>query len=361
MAVEPRVAVVGPLPPPSGGMANQCRQLVRLMQAEGVPMELVRTNTPYSPAWIGRVPMLRAFARLLPYLWALWQAAGRNQVFHIFANSGWAWHLFAAPAVVIGRMRGVRVIVNYRGGNAEPFLKGTVPYVARMLGSVDRLVTPSGFLKDVFGRFGLESQIVSNIVDLTRFTPQERVFTSAPHLIVTRNLEPIYDIPMAIRAFAAVRVRYPAARLTVAGTGPELGRCEALVQELGVADGVSFVGRIDNDQIPALYASADVALNPSTVDNMPISILEAYASGVPVVTTDVGGIPYIAFHEKTALLVASGDHQAMAAAVCRLIEEPALTIRMLEAGLAEARGYAWPHVKEQWLGVYRSVLSAPAR
>ncbi|MBP7443312.1 MAG: glycosyltransferase family 4 protein [Zoogloea sp.] len=361
MAVEPRVAVVGPLPPPSGGMANQCRQLVRLMESEGIPMELVRTNAPYRPTWVGGIPVLRAFARLLPYIWTLWRAAGRNQIFHIFANSGWAWHLFAAPAVVIGRLRGVKIIVNYRGGNAEPFLRTTTPYVVRMLGAVDRLVTPSGFLKDVFARFGLQAQIVSNIVDLTRFRARERDSTDAPHLIVTRNLEPIYDIPTAIRAYARVRSHYPAARLTVAGTGPDLAKCELLAQGLGVADGVRFAGRIDNDQIPELYASADVALNPSTVDNMPISILEAYGSGVPVVTTDVGGIPYIAIHDRTALLVRPGDDVAMAASVCRLLGDSALVNRLVEAGQTEARAYAWPHVKEQWLAVYRSVLDTPVR
>lgn len=361
MVAEPKVAVIGPLPPPSGGMANQCRQLRRLMEADGISMEMVRTNAPYQPAWVGRIPVLRAGVRLLPYLWSLWRAAGRNQVFHIFANSGWAWHLFAAPAIVIGRLRGVRIIVNYRGGNAEPFLRSTVPYVTKMLASVDRLVTPSGFLKDVFARFGLQSQVVSNIVDLTRFGARERGSTDAPHLIVTRNLEPIYDIPMAIRAYARVRERYPAARLTVAGTGPERARCESLARELGVADGVSFAGRIDNDQIPELYAGADIALNPSTVDNMPISILEAYASGVPVVTTDVGGIPYIAFHDRTALLVSPGDDEAMAASACRLLGDPELVDRLVEAGQTEARSYDWLNVKEQWLAVYRGVLDTSVR
>ena len=98
-AVWPRVCIVGPLPPPSGGMANQCEQLVRLLGGEGVQVELVRNNAPYRPAWISHVPVLRALFRLLPYLLALWRACGRAQVVHVFANSGWAWHLFAAPAL----------------------------------------------------------------------------------------------------------------------------------------------------------------------------------------------------------------------------------------------------------------------
>lgn len=355
-AALPRVVVVGPLPPPSGGMANQCRQLFRLLTNEGVPVELVQTNAPYRPAWAGRIPLLRAGFRLLPYLFSLWRAAGRNQVFHIFANSGWAWHLCAAPAIVIAHLRGRSVIVNYRGGQADEFLASRPPFAVSLLRSAEALITPSGFLKDVFSKYHLQASIISNIIDLNRFSPRPWAGEiGAPHCIVTRNLEPIYDIPTAIRAYALVRRRWPAATLTIAGTGPDLASCERLVGELGISEGVSFVGRIDNDNMAALYASADVAINPSTVDNMPISILEAYASGVPVVSTDVGGIPYIAFHEKTALLVPPGQPEAMAVAIGRLIADRPFAQRLVNGGLAEARRYAWSEIRERWLAVYRRV------
>jgi hypothetical protein len=96
-------------------MANQCKQLLGLLEGEGAQVELVRTNAPYSPAFVGRVPVLRAFARLVPYLFALWRASGRSDVMHVLANSGWSWHLFSAPAIWIARLRGTPVIVNYRG------------------------------------------------------------------------------------------------------------------------------------------------------------------------------------------------------------------------------------------------------
>ena len=129
----PRICIVGPLPPPSGGMANQCEQLVRLLGVEGVKVELVRSNAPYRPAWAARLPVLRAGFRLVPYCLRLWRAAGRSQVMHVFANSGWAWHMFATPALLVARLRGVAVIVNYRGGHAETFLAKAPGYVLRLL------------------------------------------------------------------------------------------------------------------------------------------------------------------------------------------------------------------------------------
>lgn len=355
----PSVCIVGPLPPPSGGMANQCEQLVRLLRRDGVEVELVRNNAPYSPAWVARVPVLRAGFRLLPYLSRLWRAAGRVEVMHILANSAWGWHLFAAPAAWIGRARGAGVIINYRGGNAEQFFSRAPRHVLATLAGADARVTPSGFLQRVFARHGLDATIVPNIVDLSRFRPTVRPsFGDAPHLVVTRNLEPIYDIPTAIRAFAVVRQTFRGARLTVAGSGPELERLRALAGQLGLHDRVTFCGRVDNAEVPALYASADCMLNPSTVDNMPISILEAFASGVPVVSTDAGGIPDMVDSGVSGLLVPSGDADGMGRAALRVLEDPTLAGAMREAGLAAAAAYAWPTVREQWLRVYRSVARA---
>lgn len=352
----PTLCIVGPLPPPSGGMANQCEQLVRLLRQEGVEVELVRNNAPYRPEWAGRIPVLRALFRLLPYLAALWSVAGRVQVMHILANSGWAWHLFAAPAVWIGRIRGVSVIVNYRGGNADTFFAAAPRHVLATLRMASERVTPSGFLQCVFARHGLNAVIVPNIIDLSRFSPAPvRDFGEAPHLIVTRNLEPIYDIPTAVRAFERVRNVLPGARLTVAGTGPELGRLQALTRELGIEAAVHFVGRIDNADIPALYASADCMLNPSTVDNMPISILEAFASGVPVISTDAGGIPDMVEDGVSARLVPIGNAERMAAEALHVLTEPTRAASMRAAGIEEAARYAWPTVRDQWFDLYRRV------
>jgi glycosyltransferase involved in cell wall biosynthesis len=349
----PRVCVVGPLPPPSGGMANQCEQLVRLLRAEGLPVEIVRNNAPYRPAWIGSVPLLRAAFRLLPYLAQLWSAAGRSQVLHVLANSGWAWHLFAAPALLIARLRRTAVIVNYRGGLADTFLSQTPAHVRRSLRAATMRVTPSTFLQRVFERHGIDAEVIPNIIDLSRFKPRApQDHGDAPHLIVVRNLERLYDIATALRALVIVRERYPRARMTVAGSGPEHETLVRLARDVGVADAVHFTGRVEHAQVPAIYAQADVALNPSLADNMPNSVLEAYASGVPVVSTNVGGVPDIVVDGVSGLLVPPGDPAAMALAVVRLLDDRNLAARLVQVGLGQAQRYAWPQVKGQWFEAY---------
>ncbi len=165
-----RIGLVGPLPPPYGGMANQTRQLANLLAQEGVHVDLIQTNAAYRPAWAGKIKGLRAAARLLPYLYRLWRSAGQVQLFHIMANSGWSWHLFAAPAIRIARIRKIPVIVNYRGGEAEIFFQKSFSWVKPSLDMTDAIIVPSGFLEAIFAQRGYTARIVPNIIDLSRFS-----------------------------------------------------------------------------------------------------------------------------------------------------------------------------------------------
>ena len=278
---------------------------------------------------------------------------------HVMANSGWSWHLFAAPAIWIGYWRGVAVVVNYRGGEAAEFLQRSVAVVRFTLRRASALVVPSGFLLRVFSGFGLSAEVVPNIIDLGRFHPRSPGRHDAPHLLVARNLEPLYDNTTAIQAFALVRKQFPLARLSIAGSGPQELALRALVLEQGLGDAVQFTGRLERDAMAALYRSADILLNPSLADNMPNSLLEAWASGVPVVSTNVGGIPDLAQDGVTASLVNPGDPAAMAQACVRLLSDQPLWRLMAGAGLQEAQRYTWPRVQPLLLDVYWRAMQRP--
>ena len=356
MNVRMRVAIIGPLAPPAGGMAAQTRQLGELLAAEGLEVEVVQTNAPYRPAAVGRVRGIRAAFRLIPYAMRLWRAAGRSAVFHVMANSGWAWHLFAAPAIWIGKARGVRVVVNYRGGSAQTFLARSVRFVRPTLRMADAIVVPSGYLQGVFASFGVDSAIIPNVVDTVRFRPGPGASggpAKAPHVVVARNLERIYDIPTALRAFAAFRRARPDAKLSVAGTGPERASLERLVGELNLSHSVTFCGALSRDAMADLYRSATMLLNSSIVDNTPNSLLEAMACGVPIVSTGVGGIPFLVQDGVTAMLVPPEDPAALARAMQAVTDDPGLAARLVDNGLELARRCAWSNVGPQWMQAYR--------
>jgi glycosyltransferase involved in cell wall biosynthesis len=351
-----RIGLVGPLPPLGGGMANQTRQLSELLSGERATVVVVRTNSPLRPAGVARVPIARSACRLAAYLPALWKASGRCDLFHVMANSGWSWHLVAAPAIWVGLARKVPVVVNFHGGEAGDFLTRWAALVRFSMRRAAALLVPSRFLQEMFSRHGMQSQVVPNLVDLTRFRPGAMHSSLAPHLVVARNLEPIYDNETALRAFAIVRQRLAGATLTIAGTGPEEERLRALSAALGLGAAVRFAGWLDRDGMAALYRSADISLNPSRADNMPISVLEALASGVPVVSTNVGGIPFMVEDGRTALLVPMGEPDAMAAASLRLLEDRALWHRLSRAGLTEVQRYTWSRIAPELASVYRMAI-----
>jgi glycosyltransferase involved in cell wall biosynthesis len=219
-----------------------------------------------------------------------------------------------------------------------------------VLKGTDRLIVPSEHLVDVFREFGLKAQSVPNIVDLSQFKFRLRR-PLKPHLICTRGFHPYYGIDVAVRAFAEVQKLYPEAQLDLVGGGALEGSIRDLVNRLKLA-GVKFLGVASRQEIGKLYDRADIFVNASNLDNMPVSVLEAFAAGTPVVTTAPEGMKYIVTHESTGLLSAPGDSSALAQNILRILNEPGLTEKLATNALEESRRYRWEAVREQWLAVY---------
>ena len=352
-----KVGLVGPLPPPSGGMANQMNQLKGLLEQEGVEVAVAQVNAPYKPMWVGKIKGIRALARMIPYLMILWKVTGKVDVLHVLANSGWSWHLFAAPAIRIARRRGTPVVINYRGGEAEVFFKKSFRQVKKTLKFASGVIVPSAYLQTVFDKWNWPTEVVPNIINLGRFSVSSKEkFIGPPRILVARNLEPIYDNSTAIRAFSLLLKDYPHAQLVVAGSGPERENLLQLVNSENLSNSVTFTGRVDNAQMAELFGQSTIMLNPSLADNMPNSVLESLASGVPVVSTNVGGIPYLVRHEETALLVEPGDYVGMAREMQRLIENKALRENLISNGAFLVRQFTWESVREKLFHTYERVI-----
>ena len=345
-----RVALVGPQAPPAGGMARQRDQLMAGLAEAGCEVVVVTTNAAYRPRWVGRTPGLRAVFRLVPYGWRLWRVCGQVDLVHVMANSDWSFHLFATPAVWIARARGVPVAMSYHGGQAQQFLQRELGWLRPTFSAV-KLMVGSGFLQSVFADFGMQSVVVPNSVDLSVFHPPI-ARNAGGHVVVTRNLEAVYDIETAIRAFAQVAECRAEATLTVAGSGPQRDALMALAVALRVDHKVRFVGRLDRAGVAALYREADVMVNASLADNLPNSLLEAMACGVPVVSTRVGGVPWMVRDGESALLVAPKAPEAMAAAITRVLADADLRQKLIHNGAQKAREHAWPAVRERLFSVY---------
>ncbi len=241
-------------------------------------------------------------------------------------------------------------MINFHGGGAGAFFAQRRQLLARTIRRSSELVVPSGFLRDVFAGFGIGARIIPNIANLERFA--YRLREPAPPIVLSvRNLTPVYNVACALRAFARIRSEYPEAVLYVAGDGPERRRLENLRVELEL-DKVEFLGNLDNAELAGYYERANLFINTSTTDNMPVSILEAFASGLPVVSTEVGGIPYLVRHGETGLLAADNDHRSLGDSLLRLIREPELARTLTEQARREVQRYSCERVRAEWIGVY---------
>lgn len=358
-----KVCVVGPIPPPTGGMAIQTAELCRLLRQEQAQVDLIATNAPYRPAFAARIPGLRAGFRLIPYLYRLYRTLPQVDVVHLMANSGWSWHLFAAPAIWIAHWHKTPLVLNYRGGGAATFFDRSWRWVHPSLTRVSACVVPSLFLAEVFSDRKLAAQVIPNTLDETLFhppsEPNEERGGDGPILAITRNLESIYGIDIALKAMPNILKCYPNARLIIAGSGPEKANLDQLASHLKIENHVEYCGRLDRQQVAKLYRQADILLNPSRIDNSPNSIIEALGSGLPVVSSRAGGIPKLVTDRETALLVEVDDEEALSNAVIELLQQPELRQQLQTAGLRFCQRFHWAQVKTKLSDTYQQVLSSP--
>jgi glycosyltransferase involved in cell wall biosynthesis len=355
-----KIAIVAPSMGILGGQAVQASRLIRSWRDDPeIDAWLVPINPTPPPGvrWMTNVKFLRTLVTQVVYWPSLLRQLRKADVVHVFSASYFSFLLAPLPAVLIARLLGKPVLMNYRSGQAPDHLRRSA--IARTtLRHVDHNAVPSRFLHDVFASFGIRSEIIPNIVDIERFRFRRRE-PLRPRLLSTRNFETLYNIPCTLRAFRLVQERYPEATLTLVGGGTQDASVRDLARQLGLKH-VTFAGRVGPDDIWRFYAEADVYLQTPDIDNMPTSVLEAYASGCPVVATEAGGVPAILTDGLHGLLVPCNDHQAAADAIVRLLEDPALARRVSDAAQNACSRYQWTAVRHQWIALYRRLVGARA-
>lgn len=349
--VLPAIAVVAPSLDILGGQGVQAGGLAEALRREGFEVLFIPVNPRFPPLLraLRRVPLLRTAVNQLLYIPSLHRLR-HVDVVHVFSASYWSFLLAPLPAILAARLFGKRVILNYHSGEARDHLAHWGAGVHPWLRRADEIVVPSGYLQSVFARFGYRTRVIRNVVDTSSFRFRERR-PLRPRLLSARNLEHHYRVDNTLQAFAIIKQAHPDACLTVAGYGSEETRLKQWVRS-NALDGVHFAGRVEQEAMPALYDDADIFLNSSVIDNQPVSILEAFAAGLNVVSTPTGDIPALVQDEVTGRLVPHDEPRAMAAAVLDLLERQDQSAGMARRARAEVDNYTWPRVCLDWADVY---------
>ena len=354
---NPNVAIVAASLDILGGQGVQARTLIDAMRADGNHVEFIPINPrfPRPLARLRRYPGVRTVVNQLLYLPSLLRLASCD-VAHVFSASYASFLIAPVPAMIVARLLNKRVVLHYHSGEADDHLNSWGWLVHPWLKLAHHIVVPSEYLRVVFEKYGYHVHVIPNVVDLSQFKYRERR-PLTPRLLSTRNLEAHYRVDVIIETFARLKRHVPDATLTIAGYGSQESTLRALAATCG-ADGIQFVGRVEPAFMPHLYDRADIFLNASVVDNQPVSILEAFASGLPVITTPTGDIPALVQDQQTGFLVPPIDPDAMANAIVNVLENPDHARACCERAYASLTRFTWPAVRDAWARIYRAPSSA---
>jgi 2-deoxystreptamine N-acetyl-D-glucosaminyltransferase/2-deoxystreptamine glucosyltransferase len=368
---------------PIGGMQNHAATLTRCLDARGVRQTVVtaRLAGPAGTTPLGVAARVHRTGLPLPRLRQLWALSGlpavlragqRAPVDVVHAHQGedlatlplarLAARVHRCPLVVtvhcsVGHTlagRGARIRVlralggwiergTLRRADAVVVLTGRTAAALRDDGvPADRLSTvPSGFDPALFA------------VPAADVLPG----VARPRIGYVGRLAPQKRADTLVRAFGRMRER---ASLVVVGDGPDRALVERLAAESPAADRITLAGFVEHARVPAVLASLDVLVLPSAYEEMGSVLTEAMAAGLPVVASDVGGIPEVVRHGVSGLLVPPGDVGALAAALDRVTADDVLRARLAAGARARSAEYGWPALSARVAAVYDRVLGTAA-
>ena len=203
----------------------------------------------------------------------------------------------------------------------------------------------SGFLAKVFDKHHIPYTIIPNIIELdkTQFRLRE---TLKPNFICTRAHEPLYNIPCILRAFQKILTELPESTLTLVGDGSLHEALVNMTTEMGLKN-VTFTRRVDNKEIYRYLDQSDIFISAPTVDNMPVSVLEAMNAGLLVISSRVGGVPYMVDDGETGLLFDSDDSNQLAEKTIWAVENQDIAKKLIIKAHQDLNKYRWENIKDK--------------
>lgn len=301
-------------------------------------------------------------ARLIDMLTTVW---ARRRDYRLACVEVYSGPAFLWAEAVCRVLRAIRkpYILALHGGNLPSFARHQPKRVGRLLKSAEAVAAPSRYLMEEMGVYRDDILLIPNPLDLAQYPFRVRE-KPEPLLIWLRAFHSLYNPRMAVRAVAALCKDIPEASLVMIGPDKGDGSLQTireLAARLGVIDRIRFIPGIPKREVPEWLAQADLFINTTNTDNTPVSVMEAMACGLCVISTNVGGIPYLLEDGKDALLVSADDDAGMAKAVRRILGESGLAARLSQSGRLKAGEFDWPVILPHWKDMFEMALSRRGR
>jgi glycosyltransferase involved in cell wall biosynthesis len=297
--------------------------------------------------------------RLLDMLVTTWRARREYQLGYIEVFSGLGFIQAEACAFLL-RALGKPIVLALHGGNLPEFARRNPARVRRLLGMAAAITAPSDYLRAALSEYTRTPiLLMPNALEIAAYPFRLRA-QPAPRLVWLRALHSIYNPVMAVEVVDRLRSTFPDVHLNMVGPDKGDGALQAVqaaIAERGLQHHITLTGGVPKSDVPVWLEKADVFISTTNFDNTPVSVMEALTSGLPVVSTNVGGVPALVTHDEQALLVPAGDASAMAQAVERILTEPGLSERLSCAGHAHASQFSWTTMLPRWESLFSSLMS----
>ena len=290
--------------------------------------------------------------RLLDMMWSVINY--RKQVSYLLIDTYSTkafWYAFLCSQ--LARFFNIKYIPILHGGDLPNRLKKN-PMLCRVLFSnAYKNVAPSGYLKQAFEKEGFKNVIyIPNTIEIEKYEFKLRTELT-PNLLWVRAFASIYNPKMAVKVLQQLQEQYPSATLTMVGPDKDgsLQTTKDFAKSLGIT--VNFSGQLTKEEWWELASKHDIFINTTHFDNTPVSVMEAMALGLPVISTNVGGIPFLLTNEQNALLVPDNDITAMTNAVLDLLENKPKNNLLITNARTFIEQMDWELVKQSWVSILK--------
>ena len=251
------------------------------------------------------------------------------------------------------RLLKLKYIPILHGGDLPNRLKQSPKLTRAIFKNAFVNVAPSQYTQASFEKFGFSNiTCIPNSIELKKYPFKKRTFDTI-RLLWVRSFSKIYNPSLAIDVLNALKNENRDAELCMIGPDNDGSLLEAkkYADQLGLE--VTFTGKLSKQKWIRLSEDYNIFINTTNIDNMPVSVIEAMALGLPLVSTNVGGLPFLIEHDKTGFLVEPNSVVSFVESIEGIIDSPNKTHRIM----AEARDYAekldWENVKKQWINVLK--------
>jgi L-malate glycosyltransferase len=300
---------------------------------------------------VGKIP------RLADMVSSIWKKRKEYQVAQVDVFSGNAF-VWAEAACWALRKCNKPYILTLRGGNLPVFSERWPDRVRNLLNSAAAVTTPSAYFLELMRPYRKDLILLPNPVQIKNYDFRERPEPQA-NLVWMRSFHSMYNPELSLKVLALLRKDFPQAKLSM--IGPDRGdgslqKTRETTKALNLTDCVVFPGKVNKSDIPMHLNQGDIFLNTTNLDNTPVSVMEAMASGMCIVSTNVGGLPYLLEDGVDSLLVDPDDAEKMLQAVLRILREPGLAGSLSRNTRSKAEQFDWSRILPQWEELFEKVL-----